>query len=71
MIRTVEAVSGRRVPARLVGRRTGDPAVLLADPSRAEALLGWRAERDLRTIVEDAWRWHQKLNAGSQVAAAE
>jgi UDP-glucose 4-epimerase len=71
VIETVEAVSRRRVPTRAVGRRAGDPAVLTADPRRAEALLGWRAERDLRTIVEDAWRWHSKLNAGSDVTAAE
>ena len=71
VIAAVETVARRRVPARAVGRRAGDPAVLLADPRRAEALLGWRAERDLRTIVEDAWRWHGRLNAGSDVAAAE
>ena len=71
VIETVQSVSGRRVPTRAVGRRAGDPAVLTADPRQAEALLGWRAERDLRTIVEDAWRWHSKLNAGSDVTAAE
>jgi len=31
---------------------------LIADPSRAKALLGWEpAESDLRSIVRSAWEW--------------
>jgi UDP-glucose-4-epimerase GalE len=62
-VAAVETVTGRSVPVKHVPRRAGDPAVLLADPRRAEALLGWRAERDLHAIVEDAWRWHRQLAA--------
>ncbi len=60
-VAAVETVTGRSVPVKHVPRRAGDPAVLLAKPRRAEALLGWRAERDLHAIVEDAWRWHRQL----------
>ena len=60
VIGAVEAVTGRRIAAKELPRRAGDPPVLVADPSRAEALLDWRAATNLNTIVEDAWRWHQK-----------
>jgi UDP-glucose 4-epimerase len=36
-------------------RRPGDPAVLVADVSRIDATLGWRAEHDLAAIVDSAW----------------
>jgi UDP-glucose-4-epimerase GalE len=60
VIDSVEAVTGRKVAAQESPRRAGDPPVLVADPARAAALLNWRAAADLATIVEDAWRWHQK-----------
>ncbi len=71
VIRTVETVTGRKVPTREEPRRAGDPPALIADPRRAEALLKWRARADLATMVEDAWRWHLKLYAGKRVAAAK
>jgi UDP-glucose 4-epimerase len=67
VIRTVEEVTGRRVPVEEAPRRSGDPPVLVADPARAERLLNWRAEKELVTMVEDAWRWHLRLHG--QVSA--
>jgi UDP-glucose 4-epimerase len=47
----------RPVPHSLGPRRAGDPAELVADPSRARDLLGWTPERSsLHAIVEDAAR---------------
>src|SRR5262249_43198204 len=61
VIRTVEEVTGRPVPFCMGPRRPGDPPVLLSDPGRARNVLGWRTERsDLRVIIEDAWRWHER-----------
>jgi len=60
VISLVEEVSGRRVPYRQGPRRTGDPAVLVADSTRAASMLGWRPKfSELRAIVETAWRWHE------------
>jgi UDP-arabinose 4-epimerase len=61
VITAVEKVTGRKVPIREEPRRAGDPPALIADPSRAGALLKWRARADLEVMVEDAWRWHLKL----------
>jgi UDP-glucose 4-epimerase len=48
-------VTGREIPAEVAPRRPGDPAVLVASSEAIAAQLGWRAERDLRAMVADAW----------------
>jgi UDP-glucose-4-epimerase GalE len=57
VISMIEEVTGSKVPQRLAPRRPGDPAILVADPSRARAALQWRAKRSLREIVQTAWQW--------------
>jgi UDP-glucose 4-epimerase len=52
-----EAAAGRSIPYRIVGRRPGDIASSYADPSRAQRELGWFAERGIRDMCTDAWRW--------------
>jgi UDP-arabinose 4-epimerase len=64
IIDTVEHVSGRKVPYVNCPRRAGDPPALVADPSKAERLLGWKAEViDIDQIVSSAWQWSEKLAA--------
>ena len=66
VIRAVESVSGKAVPCREAARRPGDPPILVADPSFAAELLGWRARiSDLDTIVRTALVWHQSPSASS------
>ena len=48
-------VTGQDIPARIAGRRPGDPAVLIASSERITADLGWHPERGLREMVADAW----------------
>jgi UDP-glucose 4-epimerase len=60
VIQTVEQVVGRPLPQRLVGRRAGDPPILLADPSRAEKRLGWKARLSLHDMVASSWKFFQK-----------
>lgn len=55
VIRAVEAVSGSAVAVDRAPRRLGDPAVVVADPSRANVLLDWRAEHTLADVVRSAW----------------
>ena len=38
-------------------RRAGDVPICYADPSKAERELGWKAQRDIKTMCKDAWRW--------------
>jgi UDP-arabinose 4-epimerase len=59
VIAAVGKVAGRPVPTREASRRAGDPPALVADPRRANTLLGWRPRYpDIDTIVEHAARWH-------------
>lgn len=59
VLRAVESVTGRPAPHRIAARRLGDPGEVVADASRAAAVLGWKAQHShLQTIVETAARWH-------------
>jgi UDP-glucose 4-epimerase len=53
--------SGREIPCEIVGRRPGDVAECVADPRRAEALLGWRTTLDLDAMCADHWAFQSKL----------
>lgn len=56
-------VTGRKIPVQECSRRPGDPAILVADPSRAQRELGWTPKfTDLEPIVKTAWVWLQKLH---------
>ena len=57
VIAAFERACGKPLPRRVAPRRPGDVAIYYADPSRAHALLGWRARRDLDAICADTWRW--------------
>ena len=60
VISTVEEVTGKKVPRKIVPRRPGDPPALVADPARAEKLLDWKTKRSLRDSVSTAWKWMQR-----------
>jgi UDP-glucose-4-epimerase GalE len=60
VLTAVEAITGKPVRARFGPRRAGDPPILVADPRRAESVLGWKAERSLTEIVSTAWQWHNR-----------
>lgn len=63
MIRSFEAASGRRVPYVITGRRPGDVATTLADPSLARTEMGWQATRGLDDMCRDTWAWQRGRNA--------
>jgi UDP-glucose-4-epimerase GalE len=62
VLTTIKQVTGHEVPVRIAPRRAGDPAVLVADPTRTHRVLKWRATRDLNDIVSSAWNWMQRKN---------
>jgi UDP-glucose 4-epimerase len=37
----------------------------VADPAKAQSVLGWTAKRNLADIVASAWAWMQKNSSGS------
>ncbi|SNS16578.1 UDP-glucose 4-epimerase GalE [Actinomadura mexicana] len=55
VVEVCREITGRDVPAEVAPRRPGDPAVLVASSEKIQERLGWKPERDLRTMVGDAW----------------
>jgi UDP-glucose 4-epimerase len=54
------SVTNREVPIIEGARRPGDAAVLVSGSTKAMSELGWAPKRaDLKTMIADAWRWHQ------------
>ena len=60
IVKAFEKASGRKVAYKICPRRPGDIAECWADPSLAAAELGWKAERGIEEMCEDAWRWQKK-----------
>ena len=59
----VKQVSGVDFEVVEADRRPGDPACLVARAERIRQLTGWQPHyNDLKTIIEDAWRWEQKIS---------
>ncbi|MBW8486921.1 UDP-glucose 4-epimerase GalE [Actinomadura parmotrematis] len=59
VVEVCRAVTGHPIPATVSPRRPGDPAVLVASSAKIESALGWKPERDLTTMVTDAWSFLQ------------
>ncbi|GAA1810656.1 UDP-glucose 4-epimerase GalE [Actinomadura chokoriensis] len=55
VVEVCREVTGRDIAAEVAPRRAGDPAVLIASSDKIQSRLGWKPERDLRTMVDDAW----------------
>jgi len=67
VIDAARQVTGHPIPAVEAPRRPGDAAILVADASKARALLGWQpAIPDLHDIIADAWAWHRSHPHGYQ-----
>ena len=66
LIAAIERVTGRRLDWIEGPRRFGDPAILVADNTRAEKVLGFSPKfSEIDQIIEDAWHWHQlEVNVG-------
>ncbi len=66
MVHAFEEASGRKVPYQIKARRAGDIASCYSDAAKAKEELGWTAERGLKEMCEDAWRWQSQNPDGYQ-----
>jgi UDP-glucose 4-epimerase len=61
IIEAARRISGRPIPARITGRRPGDPARLTASSGLARETLGWTAvHSDLDTLIKTSWEAYRK-----------
>jgi len=60
MIKGFEAASQKKIPYKIVDRRPGDIDACWADPAKALAELGWKANKTLADMCRDTWNWQKK-----------
>jgi len=61
IVEAARRVTGRPVPAKIVGRRPGDPAKLVASSALARETLGWEARHsDVETLVRTTWEAYRR-----------
>ena len=61
LINEFEAATGQKIPYTIVGRREGDIEQVWALPTRANTVLGWKADTPIRDVLASAWKWEKHL----------
>ncbi|MFW6001684.1 MAG: UDP-glucose 4-epimerase GalE [Halanaerobium sp.] len=65
VIETAKRVTQKDFKVEVSGRRTGDPAVLIAGSEKIKNDLNWEpAYQDLEKIISTAWKWHKSGGFG-------
>jgi UDP-glucose 4-epimerase len=65
VVETARRVTGRQIEIRIEPARAGDPSRLVANASKARAVLGWQPKfPELERIISAAWEWHQSHPGG-------
>ena len=57
VIKNFDEACGKQIPYEFKPRRAGDIATCYADATLAKEELGWVAERGIKEMCEDSWRW--------------
>ncbi|MCA1658124.1 MAG: UDP-glucose 4-epimerase [Verrucomicrobiaceae bacterium] len=65
VIESCREITGHQIPVVEKPRRAGDPPRLIAASEKIQRELGWRPQfQNIDTIIESAWKWHQKFPNG-------
>lgn len=62
VINAFEKVSGQKLNYKIVDRREGDIISAFADTTKANNVLGWKANSSLEDAMKSAWKWEKKIN---------
>ena len=62
IVETFKRVNNVDVPYKIVERREGDIEKVWADPTKANKVLGWKAERNTEDTLRSCWKWQQHLD---------
>jgi len=61
VVNTAARVTGKSIPVQYEGRRSGDPPILIGNAVKVIKTLNWQPQYNkIETIIETAWKWHQK-----------
>jgi len=61
LVLAFEKVNQLKLNYKIVGRRAGDVEAVYADTTRANRVLGWKAESTLEETLRSAWAWEKQL----------
>jgi UDP-glucose 4-epimerase len=61
VIQSFERVSNSKLNYKIVDRRAGDIISAYADTTKANEVLGWKAEHTLDQAMKSAWIWEKKV----------
>ena len=61
LLTTFEKVNVLKLPYKMTDRRPGDVPAVWAETSRANEVLGWKAEKTLEETLRSAWEWEKKV----------
>lgn len=61
LIESFERATGVKVPYVIGERRAGDIEKIWALPTKANEVLGWKADTEIDDTMRNAWRWQCKL----------
>ena len=62
---TVKRISNKDFIIKEVGRRPGDPAILVSQADKISDVLGWKPKYDdLELIIQTSYQWEKKLKTG-------
>ena len=61
IVNTFERATGVKVNWKFGPRREGDIEKIWGDSTKANKVLGWKAESPLDDVLASAWKWQQKL----------
>jgi len=65
VIDVVREITGKPIPTSIVGRRPGDPTILIGSSKKAIKELGWKPQfTDVYEIIKTAWEWHKRHPKG-------
>ena len=60
MVKAFEKTTGKPIPYKIMPRRPGDIDECYADPTKAQEILGFKAEKTLEDMCRDAMNWQNK-----------
>ncbi|MBQ0006156.1 MAG: UDP-glucose 4-epimerase GalE [Alistipes sp.] len=61
LVNTFIKVTGVALPYRFAPRRAGDIVKVWADATKANTVLGWKADTPLDEVLLSAWNWEKKI----------
>ena len=64
IVKNFEEATGVKIPYVIKPRRAGDIDICYADSSKAQKELGWKAERGIKEMCADSWRWQKNNQNG-------